>query len=193
MRSTVLTNAVREQWPFCSNFDKSFHMFLWFLNIYRNTSSFKHWLYSYKGIFPLSPQMWTVCDSHVTPARARMPRPPGTELSRKTNIRFKNLITPPLSIRGNLNYIICERRQIPVLCCFQETLESGLKSKGATSIRSKSCVSSGLSHIFTSVIIQLHIFVSKTFFSIFYISSSSAVLLLIETRCLFWSASFDMW
>lgn len=75
---------------------------------------------------------------------------------------------PPHSWKSDLH-----NWPIPVLWCFQEILEIGLKSKckkGSTSIRSKSSVSCLFSHVFTSVITQLHLFVSQCCFCIFYIN-----------------------
>lgn len=128
--------------------------------------SFKHCFYSYKGIFPcFSSNMNRLWLTRYTNTHRMLPL--DTKLSHKTNIHSIQLLHLP--IHGNLDYIICDLQQIPVHC-FQEALEIGLKSKckqGATSIRSKSCVSSALSHTFTSAISHLHLFLSV----FFYISS----------------------
>lgn len=174
MKSTILTNAAREQWPIHTNFDKSpSDLFTWTLTgIYPplNTGSIAITEY-----FHFSPQMWTVCDSHVKPAHVRI-LPPWAKSSHAKQIFALKPNYTTLSIRGNRNYIIYERQQITVLRSFQETLEIDLKSKRLQALEANPVCY--LSHIFPGVIIQLHLFMSKTFFSILYISSSFA---------LFWS------
>lgn len=131
--STILTITAREQWHIHTNFDKSPSDLF--------TCSSESWTFT--GIHPpsntgcivireyfhFSPQMWTVCDSHVTPAHVRNLHPWAQSSHTKWIFALKPNYTTP-SIRGNRNYIIYEWRQIPVLRCFQETLEIDLKSKG---------------------------------------------------------------
>lgn len=113
MRSTILTSAAREQWPIQTNFDKSPS------DLFTCSSDF----WTFTGIYPplnagcmaireyfhFSPQMWTACDSHVTPTHVRI-LPPWTQSSHAKQIfTLKPNYTTP-SIRGNRNYIMYEWR-----------------------------------------------------------------------------------
>lgn len=131
--ATILTNTAGEQWPLRTNFDKSpsdvsaYSSDSWtFTRIY---PPFKHWFYSYMGVFPLSPLKCEPSVTHTLDQHASKCFPGGKELSRKTNIRFGfKSASCPDSWKSE-NYIIYEWWQIPVLECFQETLEIKLLAR----------------------------------------------------------------
>lgn len=92
-----------------------FHMFLWFLTFTGIYPPLNTGCMVIREYFHFSPQMWTVCDSHVTPAHVRI-LPPWAHGSHAKQIfaLTPNYTTP--SICGNRKYIMYEWRQIPVLC-----------------------------------------------------------------------------